>query len=104
MTRIVLLAGLGIAAWTLAPALAQSPFAYDPPVEIATLKAGPQADIANVHCRTCHSADYINSQPRGAGFGKEFWQAEVTKMIKAYGAPITEAEAKIIVDYLSATY
>jgi sulfite dehydrogenase (cytochrome) subunit B len=104
MTHIILLCGLGGAAWTIALAFAQTPFAYDPPIEIATLKPGPGADVANVHCRTCHSADYISTQPRGPGFGKEFWGAEVTKMIKAYGAPITEAEAKIIVDYLSAAY
>jgi sulfite dehydrogenase (cytochrome) subunit B len=86
------------------PALAESPVAYDPPLEVATLKEGPGVDVANVNCRTCHSADYISTQPRGARFGRDFWQAEVTKMIKVYGAPITEADAKTIVDYLSAAY
>ncbi len=34
------------------------------------------------------------------------WQrvAEVTKMIKVYGAPITEPDAKVIVDHLSTAY
>jgi sulfite dehydrogenase (cytochrome) subunit B len=85
-------------------ALAQSPLAYNPPIELAALKPGPGVEVANVNCRTCHSADYINTQPRGAGFGKDFWQAEVTKMIKVYGAPITEPDAKVIVDYLSTAY
>ena len=52
----------------------------------------------------CHSVDYITTQPRGARFGKEFWQAEVTKMIKVYGAPIDERDVSKIVDYLAATY
>jgi hypothetical protein len=43
----------------------------------------------------------LNTQPTGAGFGKDFWQAEVTKMIKVYGAPISEGDAKLIVDYLA---
>ena len=37
-------------------------------------------------------------------FKKDFWQAEVTKMIKVYGAPIDEADVGKIVDYLAATY
>jgi hypothetical protein len=48
------------------------------------------------------SADYINTQPDGPKFKKDFWQVEVTKMIKVYGAPIDDAGK--IVDYLAATY
>jgi hypothetical protein len=36
--------------------------------------------------------------------GKAFWEAEVTKMIKAYRAPIGDANGKAIVDYLAKTY
>jgi hypothetical protein len=32
------------------------------------------------------------------------WDAEVTKMIKAYGAPITDADAAAIKDYLAKNY
>ena len=32
------------------------------------------------------------------------WDAEVTKMIKAFGAPIDDADAKVIADYLKANY
>jgi hypothetical protein len=39
-----------------------------------------------------HSADYISTQARGPKFKQEFKQAEVTKMIKAYGTPIDDAE------------
>ena len=45
-----------------------------------------------------------STQPRGPKFKKDFWQAEVTKMIKVYGAPIDDADVGKIVDYLAATY
>jgi hypothetical protein len=32
------------------------------------------------------------------------WDAEVAKMVKAFGAPITEADAKVIADYLKKNY
>ena len=32
------------------------------------------------------------------------WDAEVTKMIKAFGAPISDADAKAIADYLKQNY
>ena len=32
------------------------------------------------------------------------WDAEVTKMIKAFGAPITDADAKDIAEYLTKNY
>jgi sulfite dehydrogenase (cytochrome) subunit B len=32
------------------------------------------------------------------------WNAEVTKMIKAMGAPISDADAKVIADYLARNY
>jgi hypothetical protein len=32
------------------------------------------------------------------------WDAEVTKMISAFGAPISPDDAKIIADYLKANY
>jgi sulfite dehydrogenase (cytochrome) subunit B len=52
----------------------------------------------------CHSADYIQTQPHGAKFEKDFWQAEPTNMIKVYGAPTEDADVGKIVDYLSTTY
>ena len=52
----------------------------------------------------CHSSDYVNTQPRNVKSKKDFWQAEVTKMIKVYGAPIEDADVPKIVEYLAATY
>ena len=65
------------------------------------LKPGPGVETAVV-CRACHSADYISTQPSGKG--KAFWRAEVQKMIKVYKAPIAEADAATITDYLATNY
>jgi cytochrome c5 len=81
-----------------------APASYRLPEETATLKPGPDLDVVKNNCTACHSADYISTQPRNVKSKKEFWQTEVNKMIKLYGAPIDEADIGKIVDYLSATY
>jgi len=66
------------------------------------LKDGPGRDKVEANCASCHSLDYIlgNSPFMNRGV----WEAEVTKMIKAYGAPISDADAKEIADYLAKNY
>jgi hypothetical protein len=61
-------------------------------------------EIVQNNRTACHSADYVQTQPRGPKFKQDFWQAEVNKMIKVYGAPIDQADAVKIVDYLVQTY
>jgi hypothetical protein len=61
-------------------------------------------EVAEKFCGACHSYEYITTQPRGLSFGQDFWRAEVNKMIKVFGAPIKDTDAKAIVDYLSGTY
>ena len=80
------------------------PISYQLPEETAAFGPGPNQDAVLGNCAACHSADYIKTQPQGASFKKDFWQAEVTKMIKVYGAPIDEADVSKIVDYLVATH
>ncbi len=80
-----------------------APPAYKAPEETATLTPGPNAKVAEEYCGVCHSYEYILTQPRGPAFGRDFWRAEVTKMIKVFGAPIQEADANAIVDYLAST-
>lgn len=92
------IAGIGLAAADAAPV------SYKLPKEAATFKPGPDVEVVMKNCTACHSADYIKTQPRGEKFKKDFWQAEVTKMIKVYGAPIEEADVRKIVDYLAAMY
>jgi mono/diheme cytochrome c family protein len=86
----------------LAQASHAKPLTYVLPEETATLRPGPDMETAQNNCMSCHSVDYINTQPPGRG--SEFWEAEVKKMIKSYHAPISEADAKTITDYLAKTY
>lgn len=68
---------------------------------MAKLKPGPGADTAELNCMGCHSTDYIVRQP---GADAEHWQAEVAKMIKLFGASISDEDAKVIVNYLATAY
>ncbi len=77
---------------------------YTLPEETAAFRPGPNQDLAQSNCAGCHSADYIQIQPRGPNFGKDFWQASVIKMINVYGAPIAEADVGKIVEYLATAY
>jgi hypothetical protein len=103
MKRQLLPALAAIVALGAAAAFA-APVNYTLSEETAAFKPGPNVDVAQNNCTACHSADYIRTQPRGEKFKRDFWQAEVTKMIKVYGAPIDEKDAATIVDYLAATY
>lgn len=105
MQRTVLLAivsaGLG---WLAAgPVTIAAPVNYQLPDEVAAFKPGPNLELVQGNCSACHSADYISTQPPMTD-KKGFWQAEVTKMIKVYGAQIDDADVGKIVDYLAATY
>jgi mono/diheme cytochrome c family protein len=66
------------------------------------LKKGPGVEKVEGNCAACHSLDYI--QMNSPFLNAAGWDAEVTKMIKAFGAPIDDADAKVIADYLKANY
>jgi sulfite dehydrogenase (cytochrome) subunit B len=66
------------------------------------LKRGAGADTVEGHCAACHSLDYI--QMNSPFLDAAGWDAEITKMIKVFGAPVSAADAKIIGDYLKAHY
>jgi hypothetical protein len=69
--------------------------------EIA-LKPAPGHELVETSCQLCHSLDYI---PMNSPFlAQKTWDAEVHKMIKAYGAPIEEPDAQAIIDYLGKNY
>lgn len=87
---IILAVTLGLAA----PALAD-----EKPVQ---LKKADGLDKVEANCAACHSLDYIQMNspfPNAA-----LWDAEITKMIKVFGAPIDDADAKAIGDYLKKNY
>jgi sulfite dehydrogenase (cytochrome) subunit B len=100
MTRLA----FSLAALALASAAAAAPVPYTPPPETAKLAPGPNLEIAQSHCAICHSVDYITTQPRNFANPRAVWTAEVAKMRKAYGAPMTDEDASKIVDYLVAAY
>jgi sulfite dehydrogenase (cytochrome) subunit B len=66
------------------------------------LKPGPGRDLVMGNCAVCHSLDYI--QGNSPFMTRQVWDAEVTKMIKAYGAPVSDADAKEIAEYLTTNY
>ena len=68
---------------------------------MAQLKPGPDVEVVRNNCITCHSTDYIVRQP---GSDAKKWEGEVQKMMKAYGAHISDADAKAIVEYLATAY
>ena len=79
--------------------MAISAAADEKPVQ---LKQAPGLDKVERNCGGCHSLDYV---PMNSPFlSPAGWDAEVTKMINAFGAPIDQADAKIIADYLKSNY
>ena len=80
-------------------AFATAAIAEEKPVQ---LKKAAGLDKVEGNCASCHSLDYvlINSPFPNAAV----WDATVTKMIKAFGAPIDEADAKVVSDYLKNNY
>ena len=66
-----------------------------------SLTPAPGSDVTQTQCQFCHSTDYIVMQPRGDA---KQWEGVVTKMIKVFGAPVTDADAKTITDYLARAY
>jgi sulfite dehydrogenase (cytochrome) subunit B len=66
------------------------------------LKKAPGLDKVEANCAACHSLDYVRMNspfPTAA-----VWDATITKMIKAFGAPIDDADAAVIGDYLKKNY
>lgn len=72
------------------------------PPEQTRLASAPGVDLANAQCMTCHSADYVITQPRGKPLA--FWKAEVEKMKNVYGAQIPPEDIAPIADYLTREY
>jgi hypothetical protein len=83
----------------LAGAFAVPAAAGEKPVQ---LKEAPGLAKVETNCGGCHSLDYVvmNSPFPTA----VLWDGVVTKMIKAFGAPIDATDAKIIAEYLKKNY
>ncbi len=70
------------------------------PTETVVYRPGPGVEHAQQYCATCHSADYVLTQPP---MPRKFWEASVKKMKEKFGAPLPEDIAPLV-EYLSATY
>ena len=90
---------LATAAWAAAPSF--KTLSADLPSDVAVFPDGPNVKTVSQNCLACHSADMVLDQPL---LPRATWTAEVTKMRNVYKAPVSDADAALIVDYLSATH
>jgi hypothetical protein len=65
------------------------------------LEEGEGSREVSANCNTCHSLRYITMQPPLAA---DAWAAEVTKMVKTYGASISGDASQNILKYLQSHY
>ena len=66
------------------------------------LRNAPGKTLVETNCSMCHSLDYI---PMNSPIlDRKGWEASVKKMIRVMGAPVSEADAQMIVDYLASQY
>ena len=70
--------------------------------EVTQLKDGAGRDLTVGTCMTCHSIEYIPSN--APAMNRAAWQKTIQKMRERFDAPITDEQAKQILDYLDANY
>jgi cytochrome c553 len=70
--------------------------------EVTDLRDGAGRDLTVGRCMICHSVEYIPSN--APAMNRAAWQKSIQKMKEKFGAPITDEEAKQILDYLDANY
>jgi mono/diheme cytochrome c family protein len=99
---IAAIAGCLVAAAAMAaPAPVFKSQAVELPADAAAFPDGPNVKVVTQNCLACHSADMVLDQPL---LPRASWVAEVTKMRNVYKAPVSDADAALIVDYLAATH
>ena len=70
--------------------------------EVTALRDGEGRDLTVGRCVICHSVEYIPAN--APAMDRAAWQKSIQKMKDRFGAPITDEEAKQILEYLSANY
>lgn len=93
---------LSLSATLLAGAVSHVPSAQAAAAEVTELREGAGKDLTIGRCIICHSVEYIPSN--AAAMNRAAWQKTIQKMKDRFGAPITDEEAKEILDYLDANY
>jgi competence ComEA-like helix-hairpin-helix protein len=65
-----------------------------------SLPEGEGKDIVETVCTQCHGLDYVTSTKKTAAG----WKSTVDNMVEAEGAPLTEDEIDVVVQYLSRNF
>jgi sulfite dehydrogenase len=63
---------------------------------------GEGRDVFVARCSSCHSLDYVEMHARLGT--RALWEAEIAKMRNAFKAPLSDEEARQILDYLERQY
>lgn len=71
------------------------------PPEPVALKQNPGAELVQAQCLTCHSVEYITTQPP---LPRKYWKSAVEKMQTKFGAPIPPEQVEALADYLALNY
>jgi sulfite dehydrogenase (cytochrome) subunit B len=66
------------------------------------LAQGTGRDLTAARCVICHSIDYIEMV--SPVMNRAAWEKSLRKMIDTFGAPVSDEEARQILDYLSEHY
>jgi cytochrome c5 len=66
------------------------------------LMPGSGVEKVEANCSGCHSLDYIQMNSKFLTSAQ--WDAEIKKMINVMGAPISEVDARTILEYLKTNY
>lgn len=99
MRALVLSAGFAALAISVGASGAK-PVTFEMPEEAvpAELADGAGEPVVAA-CSTCHSLEYITTQPRGKG--AQFWRDAVAKMVNVYKAPLEPADADAVAEVLA---
>lgn len=74
----------------------------EPSVSEDEAAPGEGRELFIARCTSCHSVDYVAMHAR---FGtRVLWETEVAKMRTAFKAPLSDDEARRLVDYLARAY
>lgn len=71
----------------------------DLPTDDQQYPDGPNADVINANCTSCHSASMGLTQP---ALSADQWAATVTKMREIYHAPVAAKDVPAVLAYLTA--
>lgn len=65
-------------------------------------RPGVGRELFVARCTICHSLDYVEMHAKFANRG--LWETSINKMRNAFKAPITDEEARQILDYVERAY